>query len=214
MLFPQVRAIQRAQAAPRDVFGSPNVAVDTFRNRAGTFVLWSNGRITRASGGSADLGHPYGTPAAAAQIGNPPLVPHQQLGSPNLAVKAVSRPDGTYVLFADGFLRRPFHSDASTGAPTAGSKFLTGSWDYADYVGATTRTLPHYQIQVAPTYIIVTPNPPITGNVKALAFGCDSYYGTQLPMQGTSTGSQVVFRPNGHTMQMTSGYFFIVEDTP
>lgn len=214
ILFPQLWPIPKVLATPGDVFGSPNVAVDTFRNRSGTFVLWSDGRITRASGGGADLGHPYSAPPASAQIGTPPLISNQGVGSPNVAVKAVARPDGTFVLFADGNLKRPAHSDAWAGAATAGSKFLTGSWDYADYAGATTRTLPHYRIQVAPTYIIVTPNPPLTGNVKALAFGCDSYYGTQLPMQGSSTGSEIVFRPESHTLQMTSGYFFIVEDNP
>lgn len=58
-LLPRPATTRSLQAAPGDVFGNPNQAVDTYRNRAGAFVLWANGRITKVSGGPADLGHPY-----------------------------------------------------------------------------------------------------------------------------------------------------------
>lgn len=112
-----------AQAAPGDVFGSPNVAIDTYRNSRGTYVLWSDGRITSAQGGAQDLGHPYRAPEAAARIGPPSHSQGRPMGSPNVAVKAIPRPDATYVLFSDGNLRRPAHADAAAGG-SGGSRVL------------------------------------------------------------------------------------------
>ena len=93
-LLPRPATTRSLQAAPGDVFGNPNQAVDTYRNRAGAFVLWANGRITKVSGGPADLGHPYSAPPASAQLGAPPAQANQAVGSPNVAVKALTRPDG------------------------------------------------------------------------------------------------------------------------
>lgn len=70
------------EAAPADVTGSPNIAVDTYRNIAGTFILWSNGKITNAEGGPTDLGHPYGPPPPEAKIGKQTLEEKRSLGLP------------------------------------------------------------------------------------------------------------------------------------
>jgi hypothetical protein len=115
----------KAEAAPADVKGSPNVAVDTYRNSAGTYILWSNGKITNADGDATDLGHPYTTPDAAAKIGKQTLEPKKLLGSPNVAIKAIPRKDATYILFADGTLQKPASSAAYAGE--GGSRVIAGS---------------------------------------------------------------------------------------
>ena len=124
---------RQVSASPADVFGSPNVAIDTYRNSRGTYVRWSNGRITSAEGGAQDLGHPYRVPDAAARIGSPSLNDGHPLGSPNVAVRAIPRSDATYVLFSDGNLKRPAHADAAAGSGE-GSRVILGqlSWGQAN----------------------------------------------------------------------------------
>lgn len=123
-------ASQRVAASPADVFGSSNVAIDTYRNSRGTYVLWSNGRITSAEGGAQDLGHPYRSPDPSARIGTPSLTNGQPLGSPNVAVRAIPRSDATYVLFSDGNLKRPAHADAAAGGGS-GSRVILGELRWA-----------------------------------------------------------------------------------
>jgi len=107
--------LNRVEAAPADVFGSPNVAIDTYRNSAGHYVLWSDGRITDTKGGEQDLGHPYEAPSAAAEIAPPHHQRDKALGSPHVAVKAIPRSDATYVLFSDGSLKLPANHQAAEG---------------------------------------------------------------------------------------------------
>ena len=114
-----------AEAAPADVKGSPNIAVDTYRNSMGTYILWSNGKITSVEDGTTDLGHPYGPPDAAAKIGKQTLEPKKALGSPHVAIKAIPRKDATYILFADGTLQKPANSHAYAGE--SGSRVIAGS---------------------------------------------------------------------------------------
>jgi len=114
-----------AEAAPADVIGSPNVAVDTYKNSKGTYVLWADGRITSAQGGGNDLGRPYRDPDPSAQIGRPTLEQEKPQGSPNVAVKAIPRSDATFILFADGQIRRPANADAAAGS-SEGGRVVTG----------------------------------------------------------------------------------------
>ena len=113
-------------AAPSDIRGSDNTAVDTYRNSAGTYVVWSSGRITDVTNPSTDLGQPYTTPTASTGIVAPGYQTGHTLGSPNVAVKAVSRKDGTFILFADGTLRVPSDSGARAGSAIPG-RILRGS---------------------------------------------------------------------------------------
>lgn len=113
-------------AAPSDIRGSDNMAVDTYRNSAGTYVVWSSGRITDVRSPSTDLGQPFTAPSVSSGIVDPGYQSGQTLGSPNVAVKAIPREDGTYILFADGTLRVP--SDSGARAPSAiPGKILRGS---------------------------------------------------------------------------------------
>lgn len=113
-------------AAPSDIRGSDNTAVDTYRNSAGTYVVWSSGRITDATSPGSDLGHPYTTPSVGSGIVDPSYQTGHTLGSPNVAVKAVSRKDGSFILFADGTLRVPSDSGARAGSAIPG-RILRGS---------------------------------------------------------------------------------------
>jgi hypothetical protein len=116
-----------AEAAPADVFGSANVAVDTYRNRKGTYVVWSNGRVTDVAHPDDDLGHPFQDPPSEAKIAPPKTVTGSSLGSPHVAVKAISRGDATYVLFSDGTMKLPGNADAAAPASVPGRVVLWNS---------------------------------------------------------------------------------------
>lgn len=114
-----------AEAAPADVFGSPNIAVDTYRNVRGTFILWSDGKITNVDNGTTDLGRPYSAPPPSARISAPRLENGRPTGSPNVAVKAIPRPDFSFVLFADGTIKKPANADAAAGT-SGGTRVISG----------------------------------------------------------------------------------------
>ena len=112
------------EAAPKDVVGSPNIAVDTYNNRRGSFVLMSDGTVFSVkngktaggvpyAAGTSDLGHPFVEPPSAANITSPAGVKGKVTGSQNVAVKALVRSDGTFVVFADGTVKLPANSDAA-----------------------------------------------------------------------------------------------------
>jgi prepilin-type processing-associated H-X9-DG protein len=96
---------QSAQAAPSDIQGSPNVAIRSYKNEEGIFVLWADGRITNAKSGQ-EVGNPsnYSTPNGFTA---PKMVKGRPAGSPNVAVDVLQDENGTYVLFADGSVRQP-----------------------------------------------------------------------------------------------------------
>ena len=113
------------QAAPADVIGSPNVAVDTFKNRDDTFVLWSDGSISRASGGpKVNEATDYAAPPASASVAAPTLTPNRVLGAPKVAVRAIPRGDMTLVLFSDGTLMKPTKVAASSESATPGQLYM------------------------------------------------------------------------------------------
>lgn len=122
-----------AEAAPADVKGSPNIAVDTYRNNKGSYILYSDGRIVDAKGGNTDLGHPYVQPPAAAKIVQSESVRGKSTGSPNVAVKALVRTDGSYILFSDGSIKKPNNADAGF-ASTNGSRVIGGAFGMAGIV--------------------------------------------------------------------------------
>lgn len=195
-----------AAAAPSDVFGNPNQAVDTYRNRAGSFVLWGDGRITRVDGGAADLGRPYADPPGSAQIGAPVMQASQALGSPNVAVKALCRPDGTYVLFADGTLKKPANSDAAAGSPSEGN-VLTGSWETTVASYGIRRPMVGYDVLCGPV-IEVWPDPPLSEPLSGFFVTFTTYYPQVGNIRSDSTGSHVVFDEPG------GGFFFLRGATP
>lgn len=97
-----------ALAAPSDLKGSPNLAVKMYQNKVGTFTLCSDGRIWNLdTGAEAVSGLSQYAVVAASKF--KPLAPvgGRIKGSPNIAVDAFVDKTGTYVLFADGSVRRP-----------------------------------------------------------------------------------------------------------
>ena len=199
------------EAAPRDVRGSANVALDAFRNRAGSFVLWGNGRITRSDGSAQDLGQPYATPSPSAQLPAPTPLPGEPLGATWLPVKALVRSDGTYVLFADGTLRRPAHSDAAAGAAGGGGGVITGAWGLNDFISGSPRDLGPCTIRLAGMQLQVTVDEPLSGPCEGFAMAYDSYSPYFHPMSSGSDGRTFVIPLNRTPMQLTGGYFMIRE---
>lgn len=62
---------RQVSASPADVFGSPNVAIDTYRNSRGTYVLWSNGRITSAEEVLKTSATPIAPPTPRRELAHP-----------------------------------------------------------------------------------------------------------------------------------------------
>lgn len=116
-------------ASPSQVFGSANLPVDCYVNQQGTFLLWSDGRVTDAGGDSTDLARPYEAPPAAAHVTDPVRVQGRNTGSPNQAVKALTTPQGTLILFADGTLKKPSRANAAAPGVQGGSCTI-GGWGW------------------------------------------------------------------------------------
>lgn len=102
-----------AQASPSDVRGSGNVAVKAYTNSAGSFVLWSNGRITSLEGKEVNKESAYDSYSGAKL---PTRIGGNILGSSLVAVSAFSTDDATCVLFSDGTVKKPRNSDAASPA--------------------------------------------------------------------------------------------------
>lgn len=187
--FPQ------AQAAPQDVHGSANLAVGGFRNRLDSFVLWGNGRITQTQGSSQDLGHPYRQPAPQARIADPSYENGQPMGSPNLAVKALVRADGTYVLFANGSLRRPAAELASAGAPRSQSRTIGGGWSLDALAPVSLqRRVGKCTVDVNPNRVQVISDEPLTPPFEGfLVTGTASAWACLTNLQSSSDGRTFTF---------------------
>ena len=103
---------QRLRAQPHHVRGSANVAVSGYGNSCGNFILWSNGRITSSEGKVVNEFDQY-TPDA--KIKMPARVKGQCVGASQVAVSVFVNGSGSYVVFADGSVRRPRNSKAAAG---------------------------------------------------------------------------------------------------
>lgn len=204
------RLVPSIQAAPPEVQGSSNVAVDVYENRSGTFILWSNGRLTRASGGGQDLGRPYRLPPSAAQIGRPPLKSDASYGSPHVAVSAWVRTEATYVVFADGSIRLPAHSDAAAGAVQS-REILSGCW-----ARGASKDSEKYSVSVSSDRVQVQLNEEISGNYHAFAMGADQD-GLVVPfvtITGAGSTRSLLFRvpePGGYRLP-ENGYFMVIAE--
>lgn len=112
-----------ANAAPQDIRGSANTAVASFKTEAGIYSLFTDGTVVDVSTGTS-LGNRY---EEAKGVTHYQPVKGQALGSPNVAVDVVYHPKGTYVLFADGNIRK--HSDPGASAPPAVPRIEHGFWN-------------------------------------------------------------------------------------
>ena len=197
------------EAAPGDVLGSGNVAVDVYQNQRGTYVLWSSGRLTLARGGSADLGRPYRIPDAAAQVGSPPLERDRSKGSEHVAVKVLVRSEATYVVFADGSVKLPANSDAAAGAASPESGLRAGCW-----IGGSSEDSSKYTVSVSGNELRVQFTEAISGRYIAWAAGANNN-GDLIPYSAISgqDGSSLVFhQTRGLNDPSPNGYFFVAVD--
>mgnify|MGYP000213606167 CR=1 FL=1 len=103
---------QRLRAQPQHVRGSANVAVSGYGNSCGNFILWSNGRITSSDGKVINEADQY-IPDSIIKM--PARVKGQCVGASQVAVSVFVNGSGSYVVFADGSVRRPRSSKASAG---------------------------------------------------------------------------------------------------
>lgn len=158
-----------ARASPADVRGSGNVLVAGFRNRAGSFLLWSSGRITRPDGQEVNGPTDY---TAAPGFAPARRVRDQAVGSGNVAVGVVPEGSATNVVFSDGSVRRPNHPEAAAapldqrvtwGFVEAGPSYGQGSGDWT--IGSNADQSFH-----------VTFNPPFGGKPAVVTGGSSGAY--------------------------------------
>jgi len=201
----RVTVFPNAEAAPSDVFGSANVAVDTYRNQKGTFVVWSNGRVTNVESPAVDLGNPFRNPGPSSGIRPPTFQDGRPLGSPNVAVKAVPRGDATYVLFSDGNLKLPGNDDAAAPAATPGRVLMWNSQGGSNLHEGFTVTESEFRLTFSGGVFRVNLNDPMLSNRKATGvFTCYSVsaeviVGIGLQGRFSSDGKQVDFAVNDYT---------------
>lgn len=103
---------QRLLAQPQHIRGSANVAVSGYGNSCGNFILWSNGRITSSEGKVVNEADQY---ILDSTIKMPTRVKGQCVGASQVAVSVFVNGSGSYVVFADGSVRRPRNSKAAAG---------------------------------------------------------------------------------------------------
>lgn len=103
---------QKLRAQPQHVRGSANVAVSGYGNSSGNFVLWSNGRITSLDGKVVNEAEQY-TLEPTMKI--PARIKGQCVGASQVAVSVFVNGSGSYVVFADGSVKRPRNSKAAAG---------------------------------------------------------------------------------------------------
>lgn len=136
-LMPEHFPWQPVTASPADVRGSDNVPVTGYRNRAGSFMLWSSGRITKTDGTPVNGAMDY--TAAPSPYPSPTALPGQVVGSGNVATGVMPDGSATYIVFADGSVRKPNNNLASAapldqrvvwGFVAAGPSYGQGSGDW------------------------------------------------------------------------------------
>ncbi len=109
-------------ANPQHVRGSDNVAVSGYHNGNGNFVLWSSGRITSLKGEILNESDQY---VLDSECRLPKLSKGQCVGAAQVAVDVFVNSRGSYVIFADGSVRRPRNKDAGAGSDS--QKMVAGS---------------------------------------------------------------------------------------
>lgn len=109
-LFFALLSIRSVWASPDDVRGSGNIAVCGYTNKAGSFILWSDGRITDLSGNQVCSSSSY---SAVSGYKKPKAVSGQIAGSKNVAVGIIQAQGSTCVVFADGTVKKPSNAKAS-----------------------------------------------------------------------------------------------------
>lgn len=204
-------------AAPRDVLGSNNVAVDVFRNTDGTWVLFADGSIAnaldldpdrRVNGPITDGESAYRVPDPSAKVGPAIAKPGRAQGSPRVAVKAISRGDITLVLFSDGTILEPQAVGPDRPSSVPGVLFMgstrspsltelsNGLWeDNGDY------RLEAFDVGPSGAKFRVTMNNALPGATKAVATynvlatpgGVGHQVYTSIPVQGTSSDGGKTF---------------------
>ncbi|MBX3171473.1 MAG: hypothetical protein KF760_28960 [Candidatus Eremiobacteraeota bacterium] len=117
---------QVAEAASQDVFGSPQVAISSYKNQKGSFILWADGHIS-------NVDTPNTVVSQLSECVDAPEVPavtrdtSKPQGSPNVPVGVYQNATATYVLFADGSYKKPKgDAAAASAAPSVRSGHVNG----------------------------------------------------------------------------------------
>ncbi|MBT9582388.1 hypothetical protein IV102_03495 [bacterium] len=123
---------QSLGAAPNDVHGSPNVPVQSYRNRNGSFVVWADGHITNAMTGNTvnppkEVSDSY-LDSAVDGFSKPGITNGSPLGSPYVPISVVQTSKGSFVLFADGSTMKPKDINAAA-APIVTSAIRWARYD-------------------------------------------------------------------------------------
>lgn len=163
-----------ATASPTDIRGSDNVVVASYRNPAATFLVWASGRLTRLDGGSVTQGYDN----APSSVVRATPASGQVVGASSVAVGIAPTAGVTYVVFADGTVKKPRDTDAAKppgeqrvvwGYVRSGPNYGTGSGDWSVDV-KTDSTHP------GPGRFRISFNPEFTGNPSIVTGGTSGAY--------------------------------------
>lgn len=165
-------------AAPADVHGSPNVPIQSYRNRNGCFTVWADGHITNSMT-SAAVNPARSTSgsyldAAADGFVAPTLVSGRPQGSPHVPVSVIQNSKGSFVLFADGTTMKPSDTDA------AAAPIVTSAIRWARY-DSTTNTVVGSSGDITVTHsgqgsYLVTFNPPFDNTPSVVCTTAETGY--------------------------------------
>lgn len=177
----------QAEAASQDVFGSPQVAISTYRNQRGSFILWADGHISRVSAPNTPVSTLGQCVAIPADEDPPPALTRDNSkpqGSPNVPVGMYQTGQGSYVLFADGSCKKP-NGDAAAAATNPGVR--SASFDGT----STARLSGDSSITCAHTgttgYYTLTFNPPFKSPPVVTVNTMDHHFLAGVGTAGTSS---------------------------
>jgi len=115
-----------AEAASKDVFGSPQVAVTSYKNQKGSFILWADGHVS-------EVNTPNAVVSLLTDCVDAPEIPaltrdnSKPQGSPNVPVGVYQNGTASYLLFADGSYKKPKgNANAPSANPSVRSAKIDG----------------------------------------------------------------------------------------
>jgi len=175
LLGQNLKTPNTAEAASQDVFGSPQVAVNCYKNQKGNFILWADGHISKVDAPDTTISTLAQCVDIPASEDPPPAVTRDNAkpqGSPHVPVGMYQNGKGSYVLFADGSCKKP-NGDAA--APSSTHNVRSGHVDGFAFTVAGDSSL-----SVAPMGTVgnyrVTFNPPFE-TLPTVTVSSESYPG-------------------------------------
>mgnify|MGYP003379791609 CR=1 FL=1 len=199
--------VPQVSAAPGDIRGSSLIAVTSYRNRAGSFVLWSDGRISSVDDPNTSISvlSNYTEIPGLSKLN---LSVKSPKGSPNIPVGAYQDSKGSYILFSDGSSKKPSGIAGAPGINTYSVRSVRCDTSHGfqlyppdSGIGIQgTGSVGHYTVTFDPPF----KNPPV------VTISSQSLSSVDGPASTTSVGVSTAYIMGGPTISVFQNMMFTV----